>query len=387
MIDLVWLLLPIAAGCGWLAAKYRGIRLKFNHTFSSSDYFKGLNYFLNEQSDKVLDTFIQLTDLNNETIETHLALGALFRRRGEVEKAICIHQHLITRSKLSAHQRDLAMLELGQDYYRAGLLDRAELLFLQLTHASQHQIEAHRQLLDIYQQERDWESAIKTARNLAKISGHAMHTVIAQYYCEQAKHFKQKNQPEIALSLIQSALTVDPNCVRASLLEAYIAIEQQNWQAAISAFKRVEQQNLDYLPEIIESLQHCYQQLGQPEAFIDYLRYVLTKQKNVYLTLELAKIIRQQNGGQQAADFILEKLRQHPSLPGIDYLLDLMLSKATNITHEHLKLLKNMTAQLLRDKPVYSCDGCGFSSKNLHWQCPSCKQWNTFKPFQNIYHS
>lgn len=385
MVDLVWLLLPLAAGCGWLAAKYREL-LKFNHSFSSSDYFKGLNYFLNEESDKVLDTFIQLTDFNNETVETHLALGALFRQRGEVEKAICIHQHLITRSKLSTQQRDLALLELGQDYYRAGLLDRAELLFLQLTHSSQHQIEAYRQLLAIYQQECDWERAINAARNLAKISGNTMHTVIAQYYCEQAKHFKQKNQPEMALSLVQSALAVDPNCVRASLLEAYYAIEKQNWQAATLAFKRVEQQNLDYLPEIIEPLQHCYQQLGQSEAFVDYLRHILAKQKNIYLTLELAKIIRQQNGGQQAADFILEKLHQHPSLPGVDYLLDLILSKATDITHEHLKLLKNMTTQLLNNKPVYACDGCGFTSKNLHWQCPSCKQWNTFKPFQNIYY-
>ncbi|MDY6992503.1 MAG: lipopolysaccharide assembly protein LapB, partial [Pseudomonadota bacterium] len=145
MIELLWLLLPIAAASGWLVAKQRDMPQSMHPL--SPYYFKGLNYLLNEEPDKAIDAFIKIIEIDNETVETHLALGALFRRRGEVNRAIRIHQNLIARPALSPQQRFSAMLELSQDYYRAGLLDRAEYLFQELTHSQEHQIYAYHQLL------------------------------------------------------------------------------------------------------------------------------------------------------------------------------------------------------------------------------------------------
>jgi len=308
----------------------------------------------------------------------------LFRRRGEVNRAIRIHQNLIARSSLHPQQRNLALFELGQDYRHAGLLDRAEDLFQKLVASGTHQVSALRQLLEIYQQEQDWEKAISIAQQLTSVDNEPMHTVIAQYYCEQAENYQRQGNAEVTRQAIQHALKVDSNCVRASLMEGQLALENNNWEQAILAFKRVEQQGPDYLTEVIEPLQVCYQQLGQTNEFTKYLRNLLEHYGGITLMLMLAKIIRQHEGEQQAANFIVEQMHQRPSLRGLDYLLDLALSKANSITRDHLLLLKDMTTQLLKNKPSYKCNHCGFTIRKLHWQCPSCKQWNTLKPIQGI---
>lgn len=382
MIELLWLLLPVAAASGWFAAK-RSTRFTSDPTsFNlSSDYLKGLSYLLNEQPDKAIDEFIKLIDVNNETIETHLALGVLFRRRGEVHRAIRIHQNLITRPTLSVHQRSLAVLELGQDYYRAGLLDRAESLFEQLINSDRYRVYAYRQLLDIYQQERDWDKAIDTARKLEKVSNESMQPVIAQYHCEQAENARQKEHYDVMSEKIQVALQVDPQCVRASLLEGYLALTQGDKYVAIRAFKRVEQQDPTYLAEILEPLQECYTSLNQLEQFIAYLNEIVEKYNDIIPLIKLADLVKEKNGTFQTIESIVNQLIKQPSLCGVDYLLDLALTEK-HLNHEHLLRLKEMTAQLLKNRPLYQCQQCGFAGKNLHWQCPSCKQWNTTKFLQ-----
>lgn len=383
MIELLWLLLPVAAASGWLAAK-RSVQpspplSSFN---ISSDYFKGLNYLLNEEPDKAIDIFIKLIDVNSETVETHLALGGLFRRRGEVNRAIRIHQNLVARPLLSAQQRNLALLELAQDYRCAGLLDRAENLFLELNASKEHQTLALRQLLDIYQQEHDWDKAIHTAHKLAQVSSESMHIVIAHYYCEQAESLKHHGALEMAMSRVQQALKIDVRCVRASLLEGELALEKGETGLAIIAFKRVEQQDPTYLPEIIDPLQLCYQE--QPQEFASYLYHVLEKYGGIVPMLALARLIKFQEGEQASADFIVKHLHKRPSVRGLDQLLDLALANVESITREHLLLLKDITTQLLKNKPLYKCHHCGFPGRSLHWQCPSCKQWSTFKPMKEI---
>ena len=187
MLELLWLLLPLAAASGWLAAR-RGVRGTKAQLMPelSSDYFQGLNYLLNEQPDKAIEVFVRMLEVNSDTVETHLALGNLFRRRGEVDRAIHIHQNLIARPTLKPEQRTQALMELGQDYMRAGLLDRAESLFEELVQVDAHTAAALQQLLVIYQQEKDWDRAIQTARRLGVVSGRNMAPVIAQYYCELA---------------------------------------------------------------------------------------------------------------------------------------------------------------------------------------------------------
>jgi len=382
MVELLWLLLPIAAASGWLVAKQRDMPQSMHPL--SPYYFKGLNYLLNEEPDKAIDSFIKIIEIDNETVETHLALGALFRRRGEVNRAIRIHQNLIARPALSPQQRFSAMLELGQDYYRAGLLDRAEYLFQELTHSQEHQIYAYHQLLAIYQQERDWEKAIQTATQLAQVSEHSMATLIAHYYCEQAELFKQQQQYSAALERLDTALKTDPNCVRASLLVGQLAMIHADWQQAIRVFKQIESQDHEYIAEIIEPLQICYQQLDQLAEFTRYLYQLLERYGGIVPTLALTNMIKQQTDEQQAVDFIVKQLHKRPSLHGFDQLLELALSKAATITHEHLLLLKAVTTQLLTHRPRYKCYHCGFKGKSLHWLCPSCHQWNTFKMIQSI---
>src|SRR5713101_7419737 len=184
--DLLWLLLPLAAGSGWLVARFDQKRHAAARDLPSA-YFKGLNFLLNEQPDKAIEIFIQVLEVNSETVETHLALGNLFRRRGEVERAIRIHQNLIARPTLDREQRTYALLELAQDYFKAGLFDRAENLFLELAEIRAHSEQALRLLLSIYQQEKEWDKAIQTGRRLARVAGKSMDGVIAQYYCEQAE--------------------------------------------------------------------------------------------------------------------------------------------------------------------------------------------------------
>lgn len=382
MIELLWLLLPVAAASGWLTARLTYRQRPTNSSWSP-DYLKGLNYLLNEEPDKALDVFIKLIEVDNDTVETHLALGVLFRRRGEVNRAIRIHQNLIARPTLLPGQRNLALFELAQDYRHAGLLDRAEELFQELVASQTHQVLALRQLLDIYQQEHDWVKAIRTAKQLASANHESMQTEIAQYYCEQAEvHLKQK-QDDAARQAIQYALKIDSCCVRASLLEGQLALSQGNLKQAISAFKRVEQQEPDYLIEALEPLQTCYQALGKPLEFIDYLHKVLETHGGITPMLMLATLIKQRDSEQQAADFVAHQLHKQSSLRGFDYLLDLALSKtAAILTIDHLLSLKTLTRQLLKNEPAYKCDQCGFTARNLHWQCPSCKQWNTLKPKQ-----
>ncbi|MCK5717683.1 MAG: lipopolysaccharide assembly protein LapB [Thiomargarita sp.] len=353
MIDLLWLLLPFAVISGWLTARYQQ---QSAHSLSP-DYIKGLNYLLNEESNKAIEVFIKLVEVGDDTVETHFALATFFRRRGEFHKAIRIHQNL----SLYSDKRNKALFELGLDYHRAGLLDKAEQAFQKLIASDSHHTLALCQLLEIYQTVQDWEGAISTAQQVEKTSHKSMHVNIAQYYCEQAEQGTEK--------AIQEALKIDPNCVRASLLEAKFALKKDKYNLAITAFQRVEQQNPAYLSEIITPLQTCYQAIGKPEEFTYYLRLLVERHPSITSLLKDIDL----------DDFIISKLQeQPPSLRGIKLILDITLSKTD--THKYVLLLKDMITDLLKNKPVYQCTQCGFTAKMLYWQCPSCHHWNRHKP-------
>jgi lipopolysaccharide biosynthesis regulator YciM len=376
MIDLLWLLLPIAAASGWFAAR-RQERQGFIKSSLSHDHFKGLNHQLNEEPDKAIDVFID--HVNKDTAETLIGLGIFFRRSGEINRAIRIHQNIISSTILELQQRYNALFELAQDYRYAGLLDRAENLFQKLIASENHKALALRELLALYQQEHDWEKAIRTALQRAKLGLEGMHTEIAQYYCEQAEDFQQQGQSEAAQQAIQNALKADPKCVRASLLEGKIALEKQLPKQAILAFQRVEQQDPDYITEMIGPLQTCYQKIGQQQELTHYLQHLLEQHGCIRPMLALANIIKQQEP--LSFDLILKNI-QNPrsSIGGVDLLLDLALSKKDGISRDHLLLLKEMTTQLLKNQPAYQCTHCGLTARKLYWQCPSCLQWNSVKP-------
>jgi len=385
MLELLWLLLPVAAASGWMAGRRAanapqrrmGGRL-------SADYFRGLNHLLNEQPDKAIEVFIRMLEAEGETVEIHLALGSLFRRRGEVDRAIRIHQNLIARPTLSPSQRAEALQELGIDYARAGLYDRAEEIFQELTEVRAHAERALHELLDIYQQERDWEKAIDTARRLASRTGQSHDLQIAHYHCELAEELRAAGDASHALSQVSKALSADAGCVRASLLQGDLENARGNTKAALRAYRRVTDQDPAYLPEVLERLRVGYAAQGRDGEYRDYLKDQLERSQAIAPVLALADIVREQEGERAASEFIVEQLQVRPSLRGLDRVIDLSLVTTEGRTHQVLEVLHRLVAQLVADKPLYRCGHCGFDGKTLHWQCPSCKQWSSVKPIQGI---
>ena len=384
LFEALFLLLPIAALSGWLIGRRSLVKKDSGYTDIPLNYLKGLNFLLDEQPDKAIDLFIQMLEVNNETVETHLALGSLFRRRGEVDRAIRIHQNLIARPTLLPAQRAHALFELGQDYMKAGLFDRAETLFGELVEINPHSQQALEYLLDIYQQEKDWTNAIKIAQRISTKTGKSFNSLISHFYCEQAEVAYKQGEPARATKLYKKALSINKSCVRASILEAKIEHESGNENAAIRALKRIEQQDADFLPEILGPLLHCYQSLGKPEEMLVYLRDILSRHDAISIMLNLSNLLQHYQNDETAEAFIEEFLHHRPSLRGMDRLIDINIKHAKEPVQEKLRILKSVTSQLLEDKPVYSCHVCGFNGKTLHWHCPGCKSWDTVKPIQGV---
>jgi len=344
------------------------------------DYLIGLNFLLNEETDKAVDIFIKMLEVDSDTVETHLAVGKLFRKRGEVDRAIRIHQNLIARPQLEKIYREQSLFELGQDYLSAGVLDRAERIFLDLVNAKSHAAGALRILIDIYQQEKDWKNAVEMAHKYEAVTRQSMQPVIAHYYCELAEIAYQKRQYEEALPYLKKALASDHSCVRASLLQAKVFIERGEYKSALSSLKKIKNQNPDYLSEAIELLASCYEKIGDEESLVLYLKQLLDEHPRVPVVLILAERIRKRKGDKVAAKFVADYVRRYPSLRGLYTFVNLYISSAEGRAKEDLHILQNLMKKLLADKSDYQCNSCGFSGKSLHWQCPGCKEWSTMLP-------
>lgn len=385
MLELLALLLPVAAASGWFMAT-RSMRRnsKPKRVDLSSDYFKGLNFLLNEQPDKAIEVFIQMLEVDSETVETHLALGNLFRRRGEVDRAIRIHQNIIARPTLNREQRSLALYELGQDYMKAGLLDRAENLFSELIELGEYKAEALTQLLEIYEQEKEWDKAIDIARQYEFSTGVRTVAVVAHYYCECAEKSIQKHDHRTAQQMIKKALTNDKQCVRASLLKGQVNAESNDCKTAINAYRKVENQDSDYLPEIIKPLENCYRATNNLTEYKKYLAELLQRYGGVTIMLAMAALIKEQQDDRAAVLFIISELRKRPSVRGLERLVEYHLHTTEGSARENMTILSGLIKKLRTIKSLYKCQSCGFEGKTLHWHCPSCKRWNTVKPIHDI---
>lgn len=348
------------------------------------DYLIGLNFLLNEETDKAVDIFIKMLEVDSDTVETHLAVGKLFRRRGEVDRAIRIHQNLIARPQLEKIYREQSLFELGQDYLSAGMLDRAERIFLELINAKSHSARALHTLIDIYEQEKDWENAVQTAIKYEAVTRQNMQPVIAHYYCELAESLFNKKEYDDAAEYLQKASSADSTCVRASLLKAKIDMEQQQYKSALQNLKRIKDQNPDYLSEAIDLLASCYEKLNQEDELVAYLKNLVEEYPRVPVVLILAERIRKWKGDKVAAGFVADYVRRYPSLRGLYLFVNLYISSAQGQAKEDLHILQKLMKKLLAKKPDYQCKSCGFAGKSLHWHCPGCKQWSTLKPVYSL---
>ncbi|HWQ40141.1 MAG TPA: lipopolysaccharide assembly protein LapB [Burkholderiales bacterium] len=375
-----WLLgFPLFFALGWLAARVDIKQLLSESRALPMSYFKGLNFLLNEQQDKAIETFIELVKVDPQTVELHFALGSLFRRRGEVERAIRMHENLLDRPDLAREQRLQALYELAQDYLKAGLLDRAEELFAKLE-GTQYEQQGLKFLLEIYEQEKDWKKAIATSRKMDAVTGRSSAKDIANYYCELAAIEMNRSRWDAARSYLAEALSVNRKCARATILQGDIELTLGNLERAIECWKRIEQQNPAYLALVADKLLAAHRQLGKTEEGLRLLRAYLAS----YPSLDLLNVTFQgeleHEGAEPAYRLVRAELARNPTLLGLDKLLEAQLLDAPAERRNDLQMIKNLVHQHTRSLAMYRCESCGFKARQFYWHCPACNGWETYPP-------
>jgi len=375
-----WLLaVPVFFGLGWIAARVDIKQILSESRTLPRAYFKGLNLLLNDQPDKAIDAFIEIVTLDPETADMHFALGNLFRRRGEIERAIRVHQNLLARPDLPPEQRTQAQYELGMDYLKAGLLDRAEETFNGLVEGG-YSVQAQRALLEIYQREKEWSRAIEAATGLQSSGAGARQKEIAQFYCELAQDALVRSDLTDALSLLDKALHADRNSVRATMLLGDVLLAQGDVEGAIATWKRVEQQSVPHVALVAGRLMDGYRRVGRPQEGVNLLRSYLAEASSIDLIEVVFKAVIELDGVEAAKQLVLDELRRNPTLLGLDKLLEARLMDAPAHIWEELSMVKNLihgyTAKLAR----YQCGHCGFKARQYYWQCPGCSRWETYPP-------
>jgi lipopolysaccharide biosynthesis regulator YciM len=381
-ILVLFALLPIAAATGWFAARRSMRRGRRQSSNLSSDYFRGLNYLLNEQPDKAIEVFLGIADINQDTIETHLALGNLFRRRGEMDKAIRFHKHIMTRPYLTDEQRSNALLELGEDYMRAGLLDRAERLFSELLeHDPGAQVPA-RQLLDIYQQEKDWHKAIANARHLAQDNGRR-DELIAQFHCELAREALGEPDFDACRKNLRQARRYDSRNPRARVLEGDLAWAEGHWSAAAEHYRRACELDADVTPTVIDRIVESHRRINALEELKAWLEELAERSRMTTPILALARL-KAEHSEQHAVDFLLDQLARRPTVRSLEYLMTLLNQQNVSLDQVGPELIRELMQRLLEGQPRYRCRHCGFSGNAYHWLCPSCRRWNTTRAISGV---
>ena len=377
----IWMLLgiPFFFGLGWIAA-----RVDINELVSESrslprGYFKGLNHLLNDQPDKAIDAFIEILKLDPESADMHFALGNLFRRRGETERAIRVHQNLLARPDLPAEQKAHARYELGMDYLKAGLLDRAEEAFNLLVDTT-YAVQSRKALLEIYQREKEWRRAIDVAVGLQESGAGARQKEIAQFYCELAQDALVHLPPSEAMALLDKALQADRSSVRATILYGDAQLAQGDTEAALVTWRRVEQQSVPHVALVAARLMDGYRKVGRPQEGVNLLRAYLAEASSIDLIEVVFKAVIELDGVEAAKQLVVEELRRNPTLLGLDKLLEARLMDAPTHVWEELSMVKNLVQRYTQKLARYQCSHCGFKARQFYWQCPGCNRWDSYPP-------
>jgi lipopolysaccharide biosynthesis regulator YciM len=376
-----WLLgFPLFFGLGWLAA-----RIDIRHLVRESrtlprSYFKGLNFLLSEQPDKAIEAFIEVVKVDPATVDLHFALGSLFRRRGEYDRAIRMHQNLAERTDLAAEQRANALHELGVDYLKAGILDRAEDVFTRLADGP-HAAQARASLLDIYQAEKDWTKSIAMARRIEAAEGASRSRDVAQFLCELAASEAAQSRPEAARAHLEEALEAHRSCVRANLLLGDLERTAGRAERAIEHWKRIEQQNPAYLALVAQRLLEAHRDAGRLEEGLTLLSGYLERYPSLDLLDAVFRYTLETRGAQAAYRLVRDELRRNPTLLGLDRLIEAQIAgDAHPERRRDLELVKNLVHSHTRKLARYRCEECGFRARQFHWRCPGCGGWETYPP-------
>ncbi len=381
--ELWWLLgFPLFFLLGWLAARIDIKQLLSESRALPLSYFKGLNFLLNEQPDKAIEALIEVVKVEPQTVELHFALGSLFRRRGEVERAIRMHQNLLDRPDLRGEERLHALYELAQDYLKAGLLDRAEEFFAKLE-GTEYEQKGLKFLLEIYEQEKDWKKAINTSRRMDEVTGKSSERQIANYFCELAASEATASGSQAAKPYLERALEVNRRCVRANIMLGDLAMSNSEPEQALAYWKRVEQQDPVYLALVAEKILAAYRSLGQSDEGVRLIREYLSRYPSLDLLNATFAGELELQGAQSASRLVREELMRNPTLLGLDKLLEVQLIDAPPERRNDLQLIKSLIHQHTRSLALYRCDVCGFKARQFYWHCPACNGWETYAPRQS----
>jgi lipopolysaccharide biosynthesis regulator YciM len=378
--EIWWLLgIPFFFALGWIAARVDIKQLVSESRSLPRGYFRGLNFLLNEQPDKAIDAFIEIVKLDPETADMHFALGNLFRRRGETERAIRVHQNLLSRPDLPVEQQVHAQYELGMDYLKAGLLDRAEETFNLLVD-TQYAVQARRALLEIFQREKEWRRAIKAAEGLQESGAGALNKEIAQFYCELAQDALVHMDTNEAMAMLDKALQADRKSVRATMLQGDALLAQGDIEGALKAWRRVEQQSVPHVALVAARLMDGYRKVGRAQEGVNLLRSYLQEASSIDLIEVVFKAVIELDGVDAAKQLVVEELRRNPTLLGLDKLLEARLMDAPAHVWEELSMVKNLVHGYTQKLARYQCSHCGFKARQFYWQCPGCSRWDTYPP-------
>lgn len=372
-----WLLaLPLFFLLGWIAARVDIGQLLTETSTLPASYFRGLNFLISEQPDKAIEAFTEALKADANTLELHFALGSLFRRTGEMDRAIRLHQGVLEREHLDETQRLMAMAELSQDYLKAGLLDRAEELFLKLTETRYVQ-SALRALLEIYVREKEWVQAVDMAQRLESLSGKPLGREIAQFHCELAHQNILLGDTVDATGRLQTALSANRNSVRANMMLGDIAAANGQHAEALQLWRAVELQLPDYIELIAARMMASWRALGKADEGLAWLREVVRKYQLEEAAQVLFDATLDLQGPEAAYRMAHDEADSAPTLASLDRLLQ---AKVSGMPDGDLRLVMDAIKQHLERTAYHRCTTCGYTARQFHWHCPSCGEWETFPP-------
>ncbi len=375
-----WLLaFPLFFALGWLAARIDIKQVVTESRTVPNSYFRGLNFLLNEQPDKALDAFLEVVKLDPETIDLHFTLGALFRKRGELDRAIRMHENLLERETLAEENRLKALVELGQDYLKAGLLDRSEEVFkrmLETAFAGQ----ARRYLLEIYVQEKDWHKAIQAAGEMERQSARPMNAETAHFHCELAALAMVRSDYAGAKKQLDEALTVHRQCTRANIMLGDLLAGQGRHEEALATWRLIEAQSSAHMVLVVDRMLENFKKLNQLAEGLDWLKGLLTRHPSLDMFNTLYHAVMESQGADAAYQLARDELRRNPSLHALERLAEAELISAPEGRREVIQNAKSLIQRHVQRLTRYHCASCGFKASQFFWRCPACGRWDSFDP-------
>lgn len=376
-----WLLaFPLFFVLGWLAARIDLRQLLSESRAMPARYFRGVKHLLNDEADQAIASFEEVVKANPQAPDLNFALGVLFRRKGELEKAIRMHQSLLEREDLSAEIKLEAQFELGVDYHKVGLFDRAEQQYRALLDTPMKQ-RALAALLDVYQQERNWARAIDMATLLAD-AGAIQQLEVAQFYCELAQGEINHSNPDNARELLQKALLAHRRCMRARIMLGDLAVKRDELPAAIEYWESIEEQDVNYIPLVARRLLDTYTALGRAEAGLQYLQGLLNSNPQLDLLDIVYEAVLRVQGQAAATNFLREQVLAQPGWIGMERLLEVRSAEQDEPLRSELLQIRTKLHEEAREEALYHCAACSFRARNHYWHCPACQGWETFNPFR-----